>query len=342
LGDIPVHRLGVTLPHEHLLFDLRCWFEPAKSKRLKALESASVKLGNIGELTLNPWACRDNLRMVNPAVAINEVKHFRDAGGRSVVDCTTEGIARDVSKLQRISAKVGVNIIAGTGYYTEATHPRFVKGRSVEELAARMVREIEEGVGATGIRCGIIGEIGTSLPPTKAELKVLRGAAIAQSQTGAPLNIHVSGPVGARLLDVVEAEGAESRRVVMSHSDVGAGFAGVGYLLSLASRGCFVELDTLGSHIVFPRAFVNPKEKGFSEINDVSRIGFIVRLIDSGHLDQILLSHDAWYKIKLKKFGGGGYAHLLQQFVPMLLQSGISKNQVRTMVVENPGRMLAF
>lgn len=341
-GAIAPSRVGIALPHEHLLFDLRCWFEGTRSKALKSIENAPVGLDNLGEILVDPWISRDNLRMQDLDVATREVRSFRDVGGRTIVDCTTEGIGRDVSHLQRISIATGVNIVAGTGLYTGQTHPEFHRRRSEEELADWMVGEIENGVGATGVRCGIIGEMGTGLPPTKAELRALRAAARAQRRTGAPLNIHTSGPTGLGLLDVVEKVGADVGRVVVSHSDVASGFAGPDYLLALARRGCFVELDTVGSHIVIPRSLARPKRKGFSEFNDIGRIEAVTRLIDTGHIEQILLSHDSWYKTKLRTYGGVGYAYLLRHFVPMLTGSGLSKREVDTILVRNPGRLLAF
>ena len=52
------------------------------------------------------------------------------------------------------------------------------------QLADNMVREIEEGIGETGVRCGVIGEIGCSYPLMDSEKKALQAAAMAQTRTG--------------------------------------------------------------------------------------------------------------------------------------------------------------
>jgi len=47
-----------------------------------------------------------------------------------------------------------------------------------------MVSEIIRGIGDTGVRCGVIGEIGCSWPLTSTEKRALEAAALAQKQTG--------------------------------------------------------------------------------------------------------------------------------------------------------------
>ena len=47
-----------------------------------------------------------------------------------------------------------------------------------------MVKEIMEGIGDSGIRCGVIGEMGCSWPLTEGEKRSLQAAALAQQKTG--------------------------------------------------------------------------------------------------------------------------------------------------------------
>lgn len=47
-----------------------------------------------------------------------------------------------------------------------------------------LVREIVDGIGDSGVRCGLIGEVGCSSPLTDCERKSLQAAAIAQQKTG--------------------------------------------------------------------------------------------------------------------------------------------------------------
>ena len=51
-------------------------------------------------------------------------------------------------------------------------------------MADFMVGEVVKGVGGSGVRCGIIGEIGCSWPLGDTERKSLQAAALTQKETG--------------------------------------------------------------------------------------------------------------------------------------------------------------
>src|SRR5262249_32540652 len=141
------------------------------------------------------------------------------AGGQTIVDLTNHGLGRDPRALQAIARQAGVNLVMGCGYYVEAGHPPGLRERDVEDLADEMVRDVLEGVGDSGVRAGIIGEIGTGNPMRPSEEKVLRAAARAQRATGVALNIHVSTQAGPAALDLALGEGVAPERVVVSHVD---------------------------------------------------------------------------------------------------------------------------
>ena len=50
-------------------------------------------------------------------------------------------------------------------------------------MAENIVKEIE-GVGESGVRCGVIGEIACSHPLKDSEKRALQAAAMAQTRTG--------------------------------------------------------------------------------------------------------------------------------------------------------------
>ena len=52
----------------------------------------------------------------------------------------------------------------GGFYYLAASHPEGTAERSTEDLAAETVDEWRHGVDGTGIRPGVIGEVGTYDP----------------------------------------------------------------------------------------------------------------------------------------------------------------------------------
>jgi phosphotriesterase-related protein len=335
-GSLAPSELGITLSHEHLLFDLTCYMsgtvEEATRKRLAELP---VRIENLGEIRLDILSSRDNLLQLDVGLAIEELMYFKMAGGKTIVDCTTLGLARDVRAVRAISEATGVNIIAGSGYYVGASHPKNMDEKTVDEISQQMIQEITVGVGDTGIKCGILGEIGTSWPMTKNEEKVLRAAGRAAHKTGAPVNVHVwpFNRYHHQVLDILNEEGANLERVVLSHID--EGMFDTEYPVSLLKRGCYVEFDTFGAELYFGAS-------GQRDPSDAERVQKVSELVKLGYASNVLISHDVCYKIMLKRFGGYGYDHLLKDVVPMFRRAGVSDDQIRTIMVENSARLLPF
>src|SRR6185436_11185927 len=190
LGTIAPEQMGVTLPHEHLLIEFKVMFaEPAAaSDKGRAFEP--VSLANLGWVRQNFNANLDNLRLTDEALAADEILLFKHAGGQTVIDPTPKTLARDPLALARIARATGLNVVMGAGYYVAASHPADMDRRTVDELAREMIADVAAGVGETGVRAGLLGEIGCTYPWTDNEKKVLRAAIAAQRETGAPLMVH--------------------------------------------------------------------------------------------------------------------------------------------------------
>ena len=65
-------------------------------------------------------------------------------------------------------------------------------------------------------------------------------------------------------------------------------------------------------------------------------------LVQAGLSDRLLVSHDICVKMQLRRYGGYGYAHLLENVRPMLLRAGITETQIEMMTVHNPARLFPF
>jgi phosphotriesterase-related protein len=63
--------------------------------------------------------------------------------------------------------------------------------------------------------------------------------------------------------------------------------------------------------------------------------------LESGYIDQILLSQDVFVKSNLRAYGGWGYDHILTNVVPMLRRIGITDDQIHTMMAKNPEKVLS-
>ena len=185
LGPVPKSELGPTMTHEHIYSDISFMLRPAQDTPSEDLADAPITLGNLGWIRRNYYSNRSNLQLMDLGVITKEVRAYGEAHGGAMVDATTAGIGRRPDALARISSEAGVHIIMGAGFYVDAVHPADMSERSAEDLAEEIVSDITEGVGGTGVRAGIIGEVGCSWPLTENERSSLAAAAIAQRETGA-------------------------------------------------------------------------------------------------------------------------------------------------------------
>ena len=332
LGPIAPEQLGVTLMHEHLLLDATPWFREPEAASLRPVAYQPVSIEALGLLRNDPFMSRDNCELFDEATAIEEVRRFRLAGGHTVVDPTCRGIGRDPLALQRIARATGLQVVMGTGYYLHPAHPPHVREMSLEAVAEEITRDVVDGV--DGVHAGIIGEIGISKDFTAEEEKVLRGAARAQRATGVPLEVHLPGweRHGDRVLDVVSEEGGDLRRTVLCHMNPsGHDFD---YQARLAERGAWLEYDMIGMDYFYA-------DQQAQSPSDEENARALVHLGDAGLLGSILISQDVFIKIQLVRYGGTGYAHILDHFVPRLRRHGFTEQDIETLLIDNPRRVFA-
>jgi phosphotriesterase-related protein len=337
LGPLAPEALGVTLPHEHLLIDFQVMFAEPPAASDKGRAGQPLSLDNLGWVRQNFNSNLDNLRLLDEQVAGDEISLFRQAGGRTVVDPTPRSLARDPLALARIARSTGLNIVMGAGYYVAAAHPPDMDRRSVDDLASELIADVTVGVGDTGVRSGLIGEIGCTWPWTDNEKKVVRAAVIAQRETGAPLMVHPGRhpKMPMELAEFVQKEGGDLRRTIMCH--ICRTIADVRAVIDLAQTGLWLEYDLFGLETSY-----YPYNPSFDMPNDGGRMAHILALLQAGHRDQILMSHDIAYKHCLVRYGGYGYHHLLVNVVPRLRAKGVDQVSLRRLLVENPARAFVF
>lgn len=345
LGPVAPEEIGPTLMHEHVFVDLRPFFtEPDGDEPLPDADRP-VDISLLSRLRRSPMGVtRDNLLLADADVATRELRRFVDAGGSALVDCTVIGLERDAGRLAAISHVTGVHMVQGTGVYVEHTHPDWVDDLDADEIATLFVRDLVEGIGDSGVRAGIIGEIGTSGlrrgasardgDMTPAEEKVLRAAGRASLVTGAAVTVHLDprGEGAHAAIDVLEEEGVAPDRIVMGHMDARPDLA---YHMAVAERGVFVEYDHFGREYYAPHM-------GRSYTSDALRLELLCALLDSGFRDQLLVSQDVCMKIDLEAYGGVGYAHFLRELVPILERAGVGRAELDAMLVDNPRRVLTI
>ena len=347
LGPIPANDLGVTLMHEHLLIDLTCNFVYPDEATRQAYIEAPVRIELLGLLRRYPFSLtRDNLRLFDEDVAREELLRFKLEGGNAIVDCTVTGLRQDPLGLRRLARATNLHIVQGTGVYVELAHPDWIEQVDIDYIAELLVRDIEVGIGDTGVRAGIIGEIGTSgISKTRTdygkvgditdeEEKVLRAAARASLRTGASVSVHLDprGKGAFTIMDILMEESLSPDRMIMGHMD---GYPDLDYHLAVADRGAFVEYDSLGREY-----YADNIDLAFG--SDVKRVELIKAMIDGGFVNQLLLSQDVCMKMDLRKYGGFGYDHIVTSGMLMFRQVGIAQSDIDKMLIHNPARVLAL
>jgi len=329
MGLVDADQLGHILPHEHILMEFpELNFEPVYPE----LVDKKVTIDILGKLRRHIWSCKDNLRLDQPDVALQEVASFKCNGGGTIVDVTPVGLKRNVKGVAEIAQKTGVHIIVGTGYYIFQGHPKAVFGMTVDEISQWIVKEVTSGIEETGIKAGIIGEIGTSAPMHPNEAKVLRAAARAQRETGAPLSIHQFGGSEIQNIDkILTEEGVPSSQVILCHMSS----ASLKQRLWAAERGYYIEFDCFGNE------YYQDARIG-RIIRDPDRIRMIKELLAKGFLHQILISNDIALKMLWKKYGGWSYEHIKVNIKPLMLREGLPPKTIDTMIYYNPMRIMAY
>lgn len=304
LGPIPPDSLGFTLPHEHTQIAL--WHIPSR--------------WDYWQLT------RDE------PVILEELARFKSLGGDGLVDVTPAGMQRDPLWLRGLATASGLHIVMGAGWYRHAYYPAeaLIERRTVDDLADELVREATDGVGDTGIRPGIIGEIGTDKPwVAPSEERVHRAAARASRRTGLAITTHaVMSAVGLAQLAIFEEEGADPARVVIGHAD---SYPNLDHYLEIIRRGANLEFDFLGM------SFNAVERHGEGRVMEL-----LFELVSRGHADRLLLSQDVCHDSQLKRYEGNGYVYLQEVFLPRLRDAGLSEADIETMTVVNPRRLLTI
>lgn len=196
-GPIQSSDLGVTLSHEHLYCDL------------------SVSSGR-----------NDNI-ITDITLMTGEMKYYRAAGGRSIVEMTPEGVGRDAVMLRKLSVASGVQIVSGVAFYEYRTWPAWARKADVGKIAGFLTAQIEEGT--DGVRAGVIGELFSHNEPEpnpetykldEHEQKLFEAAAKANRRTGTSIITHAAlGRGGHAQLDALERAGADPSRVAIGHCD---------------------------------------------------------------------------------------------------------------------------
>ncbi|HEU5158722.1 MAG TPA: phosphotriesterase-related protein [Streptosporangiaceae bacterium] len=313
-GPVDVAELGSTLMHEHVF----------------VLSTEYVQNYGAGKW----W---DEEERVADAVA--KLRELTARGISTIVDPTVWGLGRYIPRIQRIAQQVpGLNIIVATGLYTYNDIPFQLIHRGPgtilggpEPLVGEFIRDIVEGIGATGVKAALLKCCVEEQGLTPGVERVARSVAAAHRETGTPITVHTSSPAqtGRLALDLFTKEGADLSKIVVGH----AGDSNdLDYLMALADTGATLGMDRFGVDVLNPTA---------------DRVRTIAALCERGYADRMVLSHDAscymdWFgpdpAVVDSVAPNWNFRHISDDVLPALREQGVTDAQLDQMLVENPKR----
>ncbi|WFU31453.1 TatD family hydrolase [Bradyrhizobium brasilense] len=317
-GPIPVERLGRTLMHEHLFIAFPgAWFDPLASYSRAELIAEAVR------------------RLVQLRTE-HKVRTFVDP-------CPIE-LGRDVTLMQEVSEKAGMQIICTTGfYYEERGLPFYWRARTEEEIAELYIREITHGIGETGVKAGAL-KVSTGAPVvTHQEMKFLAAACIAQRATGVPVITHTTdGCAGPEQQQLFAAAGVAAHRCLIGHCCCNADHL---YHRRIVDGGSYIGFDQIGAH------HFQPDDVRADNVAKLVRDGFRAQVMMSmdrlcGHLGKPSarkLSFEEIARIEELKSRGLWQEHtyMFNDFIPMLRARDISEEDIVSILEDNPRRFFA-
>ena len=298
-GPMAPAQMGTTLPHEHVLVDF------------------------IGAADVSPDRYdRDEVF----ETVLPHIQQFRELGGQTLIECTPAYLGRDPLLLKRLSEAAGLHILTNTGYYgarDDTFLPPHAFTESPDQLAARWIREWEDGIDGTGIRPGFmkIGVDGGAL--SDVDRKLVQAAARTHRKTGLTIAAH-TGPAEAAFeeLAVLDREGVDPSAWIWVHAHAERDMT---RHVEAAQRGAWVEFDGLRPDRI------------------ERHVALAANMKEHGALHRTLISHDAgWYRVG-EPSGGTfrPYDTLFTAFLPALKNTGFTDAEIHQVLVTNPAEAFA-
>jgi phosphotriesterase-related protein len=158
---------------------------------------------------------------------------------------------------------------------------------------------------------------------TPFERRVLAAVAAAHAETGAPVMIHLEhGSAGFEVLEALAADGVPASAVVLAHADRAPDPV---LHADLAAAGAYLGYDGWARYREWP---------------DSMLVACAARAIELGAGERILLGGDVARRTRYVAYGGmPGLSYLGRRAVPAL-RAEIGDAGVRTVLVDNPARLL--
>jgi phosphotriesterase-related protein len=352
-GEIAPEELGFTTMHEHTLMDAKKLIKvissgtPVTSQKESGVTMREI-LKYMKKMNSMPAAKKSDYDFYE-----TELEEFKMTGGRSLLDCTPIGGRVDMRKIRHLSEQSGVKIVTCTGLYIAPGIPKKLMKMPEDGLITIFSKEIEDGIGKTGVKPGYVKSAIATLENGKIcelELRSLRAAGKTAKKYGMSVHVHTSYPLSHDQIVwaseyLSEQSALEPERILLYHIDSSSIRLLNGNLeinekgynpnlaLGLLKAGFNIGLDSWGTTIRSPEV---------TEVQDESRLQLLKELIDSGYGSQIVLGHDVINRMAGKQMGRFGYTRFPVFVRSRLKDEGYDDEVFHKLAVTNPARILAY
>lgn len=273
-------------------------------------------------------------------ILAGKLRDFRAHGGGTIVDSTGMFHGRDVNLFEALSRSTGVHIVASTGmgpeemlggyFLTPQTNPP--TPWPAEKFADLFTKEVTEGMVVPRVErrgaAGLVASTATVEGMTATDESLFRGAARTALNTGVPVSIRY-GKDALGDLGVVLDEQLPAHRIVVGGLDR-RDAAAAGAPLEVAQRGAFVALDHVGL------------DDDDAYLTDRERASMVLDLVKAGHGNRILLSSNAIGVAKGQPDYDLPFSYVVAKFVPFAKSQGLSDEDARRILVDNPRDLLTL
>lgn len=304
-GPVDSDQLGLTLIHEHVLFQYD-----------------------------------DSRRKPSIDLAVDLLEDACQKGVRTVVDLTP---VRRIDWFMEINNRVDINIVASTGYYLERITPKPLAAFSETQMIDRMVRELTDSIDGTPVRAGIIKVAGDKPQLTAWEIQAFTAAAKAHRKTGACIATHACA--GSReQADVLQRAGADLNRVFFSHVEAEFGWEGrsvqeeAKYLEAIARQGGSLLFNNFGFE------WDTPWPDLVYLLHYLCDAGLQEKVLMSVDMNwtwnkegKVEFEAEAQHPEAARRT----FAYLVTDTIPALREAGFSDQDIQTFLVENPRTFFA-
>lgn len=308
LGPVSPDQLGITLMHEHTVIGPAGWDSPT-------------------------YAYGKDIRTPANKV-ITAVEKAKLHGVKTIVSASPYDLGRCAELDKIVAGETGINIISATGMYMQPGDcpVGLSEKTTVDRLYNLFMQDINQGIGTSGIKAGVIKAATSYGRIFPLEVAVLKAAARASRDSGVPVITHTQdGTMGPDQAMILTEAGADPHKVVIGHM---CGNSDLEYQAATLKYGVSVAFDRWGLGIFQP---------------DMLRKATLTGLLGKGFVDHIVLSHDYIPKwigqgpqtpaSELPLIAEWSYTHIFRNIIPQIKAAGITDGQINTMLVDNPRRI---